>query len=154
MAPTRAALARLGEAMETVPELRALVSGRQVDTSGAAVLAVADALGLSRLVRSFLGVVARNRRLRALPAIIRAFEARVDALEGVETAQVRAAHPLSQSQLEALKRQLKARTGADMRLDVTIDPAILGGLVVRIGSTQIDSSVRTRLDRLAQQMKG
>lgn len=154
VAETRAALARLSEAIAAVPELRSLVSGRQVDGADKAILAVADQLGLPPLVRRFLGVVARNRRLRALPAMIRAFEARVDALEGVETAQVRAAHPLSEAQEAELKRQLKARTGADMRLSITVDPTILGGLVVRIGSTQIDSSIRTRLDRLAQQMKG
>jgi F-type H+-transporting ATPase subunit delta len=154
LAETRSALGRLGEAIATVPEFGRLVAGRQVDGAAAAVSAVAEELGVPPLVRRFLGVVGRNRRLSALPRIIAAFEARVDALEGVETAQVRAAHPLSGAQEDELKRQLKARTGSDMRLAVTVDPTILGGLVVRVGSTQIDSSIRTRLDRLAQQMKG
>ncbi|MFN3590732.1 MAG: F0F1 ATP synthase subunit delta [Thermaurantiacus sp.] len=154
LAETRAALTGLGEAIATVPEFGRLISGRQVDGAQAAVLAVSEELGLPALVRRFLGVVGRNRRLAALPRIIAAFEARVDALEGLQTAQVRAAHPLSDAQQEELKHQLKTRTGSDMRLAITVDPTILGGLVVRVGSTQIDSSIRTRLERLAQQMKG
>jgi F-type H+-transporting ATPase subunit delta len=151
---TREALARLERAIAEVPELRRLLDGRTTKGSSEAMLAVARSLDLPSLVVRFLGVVARNRRLAALPRIMRAFEARADALAGVETATVRAAHPLSDAQQEELKRQLKARTGADMRLDVTVDPALLGGLVVRLGSRQIDSSIKTRLERLGQQMKG
>ncbi len=147
-------LRTLARAIADHADLARLLAARPAEGTERAVLAVADALGLSPLVRRFLGVVARNRRLRALPAMIRAFEARVDAMRGIETARVTAAHPLTEAQIEALRRQLKARTGADMRLDITVDPALLGGLVVRLGSRQIDSSIRTRLARLGQKMKG
>jgi len=147
-------LATLARALCESADLKRLTSGRTLEGTGAALQAVARALGLSPLVSRFLGVVAQNRRLGQLGAMIRAFEARLDERRGVMTARVTSAHPLSDDQVDALKRQLVARTGHDMRLDIAIDPAILGGLVVRIGSMQIDSSIRTRLDRLAQQMKG
>ncbi|MGL6042825.1 MAG: ATP synthase F1 subunit delta, partial [Sandaracinobacteroides sp.] len=85
---------------------------------------------------------------------IRHFTAMLSAHKGSTTAQVRAAHKLTAAQTRALEAKLKARTGRSIAVDVTIDPSILGGLVVRIGSEQIDTSIKTRLERLGQQMKG
>jgi F-type H+-transporting ATPase subunit delta len=70
------------------------------------------------------------------------------------TAQVTSAHPLTDDQVRALKANLKARTGQDIAVDLEVEPAILGGLVVQIGSQMIDSSIRTKLDTLAHAMKG
>ena len=70
------------------------------------------------------------------------------------TAEVTSAHPLDGPQVDALKKQLKAKVGRDVAVDLKVDPAILGGLVVKIGSQMIDSSIRTRLNSLAVAMKG
>ena len=70
------------------------------------------------------------------------------------TAEVTSAHPLTATQLKALSAKLKEREGKDVKITANVDPDLLGGLVVRIGSTQIDSSIRTRLNSLAQAMKG
>ena len=70
------------------------------------------------------------------------------------TAEVSSAHPLSAAQLKALGAKLKAREGKDVKIVANVDPELLGGLVVRIGSQQIDSSIRTRLNSLAQAIRG
>lgn len=149
-------LGKLGEAMAESHDLSALIRNPQI-SRGAATAAmdgVAKALGLSQLTRNFLGVLAGNRRLAALPDVVRAFGAIATAARGEVTAQVTSAHPLSPAQLKALEARLKAREGKDVKIVAHVDPEVLGGLVVRIGSQQIDSSIRTRLNSLAQAMKG
>ncbi|MFN7174290.1 MAG: F0F1 ATP synthase subunit delta [Thermaurantiacus tibetensis] len=150
------ALGTLEQALAEAPELAALVRDRLLSRAevGAGLAAVAERLKLPELVRKFLGVLAANGRAALLPEVIRAYRARLAAHRGEETAQVIAAHALTAAQKKALAAKLKARTGKDMALEVTVDPAILGGLVVRIGSEQIDASVRTRLERLGTRMKG
>ena len=122
--------------------------------AGTAVLNLADAMGLDALTRNFLGVLARNGRLAQLGNIIAAFGKLAAAHRGEITAEVTAAHPLSDTQLDALKAKLKAGLGASVALDLTVDPAILGGLVVKVGSRMVDSSLRTKIDTLGQAMKG
>ena len=102
----------------------------------------------------FLGVLAENRRLADLPAMIDAYHAIVAAHRGEVTAKVTSAHPLSAEQLKALAANLKTRVGRDVKIATTVDPAILGGLVVQLGSQLIDGSIRTRLNSFAQAMKG
>src|SRR3546814_16473947 len=85
---------------------------------------------------------------------IRAFTLLVSNHRGETTAEVTSAHPLSADQVSALAAQLKSRVGRDVAIDLTVDPQILGGLVVKMGSQMIDSSIRTRLNTLAQAMKG
>src|SRR3546814_13475981 len=97
---------------------------------------------------NFLGVLAANRRLAQLPAIIRAFRALAAQHRGETTAEVASAHPLSGAQVDALKAALRQRLGRDVAVDLPVDPALLGGLKVRIGSQMIDSSIRTRLPSL------
>lgn len=86
--------------------------------------------------------------------MVRAFSTIATAARGEVTAEVTSAHPLSDAQLKALAAKLKAREGKDVKIKANVDPEVLGGLVVRIGSTQIDSSIRTRLNTLANAMKG
>ncbi|WP_288458674.1 F0F1 ATP synthase subunit delta [uncultured Sphingomonas sp.] len=119
-----------------------------------AVLATADQLGLDTTTKSFLGVLAENRRLSQLPQVIAAYRTLAARHRGETTAEVTSAHPLSDDQVEELKQQLRRRVGREVSVDLTVDPAILGGLVVRIGSQMIDSSIRTRLNALASAMKG
>ena len=122
------------------------------------VLSVGDGIarvhGLDKLTTSFLGVLAGNRRLAVLPAIIRDFNALAAARRGEISARVTAARALTATQQKALAAKLKAGLGRDVALDITIDPAILGGLIVRVGSRMIDSSLKTRLDSLGQALKG
>lgn len=124
--------------------------GQQADAVGG----VAQVLGLSDLTAKFLGVLADNRRLSQLPAMIRAFRTIAAAQRGEVTAEVASAHPLSAEQLETLRAKLTAREGRTVKVSSTVDPDLLGGLVVTIGSKRIDGSIRTRLNTLAQAMKG
>jgi F-type H+-transporting ATPase subunit delta len=124
------------------------------DDAAKGAAAVAGHLKLDPLTANFLGVLAQNRRLGQLGAVISAFNALAAAHRGETTAEVTSAHPLDAAQLEALKNKLKARVGRDVAVDLKVDPAILGGLIVKIGSRMIDSSIRTRLNTLAVAMKG
>jgi F-type H+-transporting ATPase subunit delta len=119
-----------------------------------AVEAVAGVLKLDATTAKFLGVLAENRRLAKLPQIIAAFRALAARHRGETTAEVVSAHPLDAAQVDALKQQLRTRTGRDVTVDLSVDPSLLGGLVVKIGSQMIDSSIRTRLNSLAHAMKG
>lgn len=163
-------LARDGKALDSVAtsldvlkaalaqsdDLRALTRSPLIgrDDAVKAVEAVAETLGLDSLTAKTLGVLAYNRRLTQTSAVIRAFETLHSAHRGETRAQVASAFPLSQAQRDALAKQLKTRTGRDMALDLTVDPALMGGLIVKMGSQMIDSSLRTRLNTLAQAMKG
>ena len=153
---TAADLDTLGRALAESAELRQLTENRAISRTeaGHAVAKVAKLLGLGDLTRRFLGVLAGNRRLAALPAMLAQFTALKNARTGTATATVTSAQPLTAAQKRALESKLKARTGQAVAIDTRVDPALLGGLVVRIGSEQIDSSIKTRLMRLGQQMKG
>ena len=86
--------------------------------------------------------------------VIRAFRRLAADHRGEETAEVVTARPLNDDQLARLKQQLRSRAGREVAIDASIDPAILGGIVVKLGSRQIDASIRTKLNRLANAMKG
>ena len=149
-------LANLRQAILVSPELAALIRNPRVTRQAAAdaMAALGKALSLNTLTAKFLGVLAENRRLAKLPEIVGAFASIAAAARGEVTAEVTSAHPLSDSQLTALAARLKASEGKDVKVSATVDPEVLGGLVVRIGSKQIDSSIRTRLNTLANAMKG
>jgi F-type H+-transporting ATPase subunit delta len=115
--------------------------------------AVLDKARISGLAANFLNVVAQNRRLFAVPQMISAFRALVARHNGEVTAQVTAAAPLGETHLQALKEALKSITDKDVDLDVKIDPAIIGGLVVKLGSRMVDSSLRTKLNSIKYAMK-
>ncbi len=146
----------LSEALSKAPDLAALIRNPLVTRAAAAKAmdGVAKLLELSDVTKNFIGVLAANGRLSALPDIIRAFAAIAAAARGEVTAEVTSAHPLDDKQLAALAAKLKAREGREVKIKASVDPEVLGGLVVRIGSRQIDSSIRTRLNSLAQAMKG
>jgi F-type H+-transporting ATPase subunit delta len=118
-----------------------------------AVAAIADKSGISGLVGNFLRVVAQNRRLFAVPAMIKAFRNIAAAARGEVSAEVATAHPLTASQEAELKAALKGVTGKDVAIAATVDPSLLGGLVVKIGSRQIDTSLRTKLNSLKLALK-
>lgn len=118
-----------------------------------AIVAIADKAGISGLVGNFLRVVAQNRRLFAVPAMIKAFRAIASEARGEVSAEVTSAHPLSGAQQDELKAALKGVTGKDVAIAATVDPSLLGGLVVKIGSRQIDTSLRTKLNSLKLALK-
>jgi F-type H+-transporting ATPase subunit delta len=115
-----------------------------------AVLAKAEITGLAA---NFLKLVAANRRLFAAPAMIKAFKTLVARHKGEVTAQVTVAEALNDKHLAALKDALKSVTGLDVGLDVTVDPAIIGGLTVKLGSRMVDTSLRTKLNTIKHAMK-
>jgi F-type H+-transporting ATPase subunit delta len=149
-------LIALKDALAASADLKTLMTSPMINRKAAAagVAAVAEQMGLDKLTTAFVGVLAKNRRLSALPAIAADFAALAAARRGEISARVTAAHPLSADQQTALAAKLKAGLGRDVALDITIDPAILGGLVVRVGSRMIDSSLKTRLDALGRTLKG
>ena len=151
-----ASLAKLKTALAESDDFKALTESPLIgrDAATAAALAAADAMKLDGTTRNFIGVLAGNRRLGALGPIIRAFDALAARHRGEITAEVVSAHPLTDDQTSALKAKLKAGLGRDVAIDLQVDPAILGGLVVKVGSRQIDSSIRTKLNSLAYAMKG
>ena len=114
----------------------------------------AEALGVDPLTRRFLGVLATNGRLAQLDAVIRTFDRLAAEHRGESTAEVTSAFPLNDDQITALKANLKARGGNDVAIDAKVDPSILGGIVVRLGSRMIDASIKTKLNNLAYAMKG
>jgi F-type H+-transporting ATPase subunit delta len=123
------------------------------DQQAKAIGALSERAGLSLLIRDFLAVVARNRRLFAVPAIIDAFLAKLAARRGEVNAEVTAAQPLSQAQLAALNEQLRRSIGSRVSVDVRVDPGLIGGMVVKIGSRMVDGSVKSKLQRLQLAMK-
>lgn len=149
-------VAALASALQASPELKTLVTSPVVSRAdaGRAIAAIAQQLKLDTLTGNFLGVLAKNRRLGELGNVTRAFASLAAAHRGEETAEVTSAHPLSDDQVTALKDKLKSRLGRDVAVNLSVDPAILGGLVVKVGSRLVDSSIRTRLNTLAAAMKG
>jgi F-type H+-transporting ATPase subunit delta len=149
-------LETLDEALRESGELRALIRNPEVsrEALGRVLAGLGDTLALSDLTRNFLGVLAQNRRVGELPAVIRAFRSIAAAQRGEVTAEVASAHALTDDQLATLEQKLRARQGRTVKLKTRVDPDLLGGLVVTIGSQRIDSSIRSRLNSLAQAMKG
>ncbi len=151
-----ASLGKLLSALGESADLRALTINPVVtrDQAKSAIAAVAKSMKLDTLTSKTLGVLAENRRLGETAAVAKAFTALAANHRGEMTAEVTSAHALSAAQLKALAAQLKARVGTDVAIQSKIDPSILGGLTVKIGSELIDSSIKTRLNSLAQAMKG
>ena len=119
-----------------------------------ALAAILDKAGIKGLAANFLRVITTNRRLFAVRDMIRAFRALVARHKGEVTAQVTVAEKLSDKNLDALKSALKSVTGGkDIDLDVKIEPAIIGGLIVKVGSRMVDSSLRTKLNAIKIAMK-
>jgi len=151
-----ASLATLRQTLRDSEDFRSLTSSPLIsrDQATGAVAATAEAMRLDPITAKFVGVLAQNRRLGQLEAVIRAFNQLAARHRGETTAEVTSAHPLSDDQVAALKTNLKSRIGRDVSVDLNVDPAILGGLVVKVGSQMIDGSIRTKLNTLAHAMKG
>ena len=119
-----------------------------------AVSALADKSGVGGLALNFIKLMGAKRRLAALPDAIRGFQTLVADAKGETVAEVTSAEKLSPSQISDLKAALKAKLGKDVLLTTTIDTSILGGLIVKVGTTMIDNSLKTKLSNLKTAMKG
>jgi F-type H+-transporting ATPase subunit delta len=122
------------------------------DQSKAVAAIVAEA-GIVSLAGNFLKVVANNRRLFAVPGMIAAYRTIAAAHRGEVVAEVTSAHALDEAQETELKAALKSVTGKEVTIALTVDPSILGGLIVKVGSRQIDTSLRTKLSTLKLALK-
>ena len=121
---------------------------------GRAMAALLGAAGAGDLVRRFIGLVARNRRLFVLPAIIDAYLAQLARRRGEITAQVTSARPLDERQRQAVAEAVQRAVGGKVAVDAKVDAGLIGGLVVKVGSRMVDSSLRSKLQRLQLTMKG
>lgn len=137
-------------------DLRRMVGSPVIsaDAQGKALTAILERVGVSGLTSNFLRLIARNRRLFAIDPMISTFLALCARQRGEVAADVTTAHPLNESQLQALSDQLRIALGKDVTITAKVDPAILGGLIVKVGSRMIDSSIRTKLNNLKVSMKG
>jgi F-type H+-transporting ATPase subunit delta len=121
---------------------------------GKAMAALAENAKLSKLTSDFIAIVARNRRLFAVPAMIEAYLHKLADRRGEITAEITAAQALSDAQQNALGEQLRRVVGSRVVVDVRVDPSLLGGMIVKIGSRMVDGSLKGQLQRLQLSMKG
>ncbi|HEY2709138.1 MAG TPA: F0F1 ATP synthase subunit delta [Caulobacteraceae bacterium] len=136
-------------------DLRTLIASPAFDaeTKGKGLAAIADAAGFNATTKKFIGLVAANRRAEALPGMIAAFEKLAAADRGAISAEVTTALPLTDAQAKALAASLRTALGKDPEIETKVDPAILGGLKVRVGSRLYDASLKSRLDSLKFALK-
>jgi F-type H+-transporting ATPase subunit delta len=151
----KADLERFDALVGESPDLRRLVrspvftSEEQTKALGA----VLDAAGIGGLASRFLKVVSSNRRLFAVRDMVKAFRTLVAHHKGEVTAEVTLAEAPNAQHLDAVKDALKAVTRKDVQVDVKVDPSIIGGLIVKLGSRMVDSSLRTKLNSIKHAMK-
>lgn len=148
-------LNRFGQALDASEDLARLVQSPMFSSEeqGRALAAVLEEVKVEGLTKNFLLLVAKNRRLFAVPGMIGAFRALTAAHRGEVSATVTTASELNDTQITALKQALKAALGKEVTLDQRVDPSLLGGLTVKVGSRMIDTSLRTKLTRLKHAMK-
>lgn len=118
-----------------------------------AIAAIAEKSGFAEMTKNFLSLVTHNRRLFALTDIINAFDQRAAAHRGEMSAEAITATPLNQDQERRLRSEIESIVGKAVNLDTRVDPSLLGGMVVKVGSRMIDSSLKTKLNRLKTVMK-
>lgn len=145
----------LAAALEESADLRMLIASPVYSRGqqGDAISALAGPLGLDTLMANTLKLMASNRRLFALPQLIRALRARIAAELGEITADVTSAVALSDAQRAALADTLKGSFGKNIQLNTSVDERLIGGLIVKVGSLMIDTSIRAKLANLQNAMK-
>lgn len=155
-ADVEADLKKFQSMLDESDDLRRLVRSPVIaaEDQARAVGAILDKAGIGGLASNFIKLIARNRRLFAVSDMIKAFSALSARARGEISAEVTSAVALTDAQIAALKESLKASLGKDVALDSRVDPALLGGLVVKVGSRMIDSSLRTKLQSLKVSLSG
>ncbi|MGH6827402.1 MAG: F0F1 ATP synthase subunit delta [Rhizomicrobium sp.] len=149
-------LQALKDVMAASPEFRRLVKSPLFghEEQARALKPVLEKMGVEALTAKFVLTLATKRRLFAIEAVIGAYDRLVARNKGEVRAEIVSAYPLGAAQTEQLKSVLKAKLGREPRLSMAVDPALLGGLVVKVGSRLIDSSLRTKLAGLKAAMRG
>ncbi len=137
------------------PEFRLLILSPALgkDRQAVAVQAVSKKAGFHKLTQNFLGVIAQNGRLNALPAMLETFTVMLAERRGEIRAQIETAFALTSAQEKALSESIAATVGKKVSLDVSVNADLIGGMVVRVGSRMIDNSVKRRLERLRMSMR-
>ena len=148
----RALRRMIGESADLKRLIRSPVLSRA--EQGHAVTALAQQAQFQTLVRNILGLMAKNRRLFVLPEMIESFLATLAARRGEVTAEVVSARPLSEAQRQALDEHLRRAVGGKVAIETRVDPSLLGGLIVKLGSRMVDASLSSKLQRLQLAMKG
>ncbi len=145
----------LGAALAVSPELVGMIASPMIgrDEQAGAMAAVAAKMGLSTLVANTLALMASKRRLFVLPHLIADLRARIADEKGETTADVTSAATLSAAQAKKLAETLKASVGKTVKLNTTVDESLIGGLIVKLGSTMIDTSIKAKLASLQNAMK-
>lgn len=146
----------LSQLVDENEDLRRLVRSPVISRSeaGAAMAEILDKMDANDLTKKFVGHVAAHRRLFALQAMSKAYLEELAARRGEVTAEVASARPLSDEQKAAVEEALKKAVGGKVAVDLKVDPSLIGGLIVRVGSRMLDTSVATQLQRLKFAMKG
>jgi F-type H+-transporting ATPase subunit delta len=148
-------VAALSEALDASADLRDLIHspiyGRE--ETAAAIGGVADAMKLNSITGNTLRLMATKRRLFVMPALLRALREMIAAHKGEVTAEVTSAKALTKAQLDKLAKSLQDSVGKTVNINTTVDERIIGGLVVRVGSKMIDTSIRSKLAALQNSMK-
>jgi len=149
-------LGSLRKAMDASPDLTRLVKSPvfSAEDHARALKAILEKMGANALSSKFVLLLAQKRRLSALTGVMAAYETLVAKSRGETEAEVTSARALGDGEVAELKSVLKSRLGKEPRLHTKVDPSLLGGLVVKVGSRMIDSSLRTKLDGLRAAMKG
>ena len=149
-------LGAFGAAIDQSEDLKRLVRSPVFSSEDqvAALSGVAGELGLSGTTLNFLKLAAKNRRLSALPEMIKAYATLLSQSKGEIAGEVTSAQALTDSQLSDLKAALKSSLGRDVALSTRVDSSILGGLIVKVGSRMMDNSLKTKLQTLKIAMKG
>ncbi|MEI4231611.1 F0F1 ATP synthase subunit delta [Roseovarius sp. D22-M7] len=145
----------LAAVMRDSEDLRALIASPVVgrEAQSAAISAIADKMELGPELRNGLALMSAKRRLFILPQLLKQLDALIAEHKGEITADVTSAKALTKAQSEKLASTLKAQVGRDVKLNATVDESLIGGLVVKVGSKMIDTSIRSRLDSLQNAMK-
>ncbi len=145
----------LGAALAESADLRALIASpiHSRAEQGAAITAIADKMGLMPALRNALALMASKRRLFVLPQMVVRLRELIAQAKGEVTADVVTASPLSDAQSAALAETLKAKVGQEVKINASVDASLIGGMVVKVGSTMIDTSIRARLASLQNVMK-
>jgi len=149
-------LSALSQMLDESDDLNRLIRSPVIsrEDQSSAMLAVLDAAEIGDLTHNFIGLIAQNRRLFALPAMIKGFQALHSALRGESTATVISAKALTKGQLKAIVDSLNSAMGTSVSVDARVDESLLGGLIVKVGSRMVDSSLKTKLNQLRFSMKG
>jgi F-type H+-transporting ATPase subunit delta len=145
----------LGGVLKDSPELSDVISSPAYsrEQQGSVMEAVASKAGVSDLTAKFVGLMAQKGRIALLPDAMKGFASLLADHRGEETAEVISAKPLSDMQREALAKNLKSSFGKDVKIDASVDPSLLGGLIVKVGSKMVDASLKSKLERLELAMK-